>query len=136
MERPAPIDEQYTFLDGVVISETDLKGIITFSNRKFCEISGYTKSELLGENHSILRHPDIPKAVYKNLWDTIQKGEIWTGTIKNIRKDGRYYWVYSHISAVRKGDKIVGYIAARKQASPMEIEEAEEAYEKSLQEEN
>ncbi len=136
MERPAPIDEQYTFLDGVVISETDLKGIITFSNRKFCEISGYTKSELLGENHSILRHPDIPKAVYKDLWDTIQKGEIWTGTIKNIRKDGRYYWVYSHISPVRKGDKIVGYIAARKQASPMEIEEAEEAYEKSIQEEN
>ncbi len=136
MKRPAPIDEQYTFSDGVVISETDLKGIITFSNRKFCEITGYKKNELKGQNHNILRHPDMPKAIFKGLWDTIQKGENWTGTVKNLRKDGRYYWVDSHISPVLQGDKIVGYIAARKQASPMEIEETEEAYEKLLQEEN
>ncbi len=133
MERPAPIDEQYTFLDGVIISETNLKGMITFCNRKFCEITGYKKSELLGANHNILRHPDMPKKAFKDLWDTIQKGKTWTGIVKNIRKDGRYYWVDSHISPILQGDEIVGYIAARKQASPMEIEEAEEIYEKLLQ---
>ena len=74
MERPTPVDEQYTFSDGVIISETDLKGIITFSNRKFCEITGYKKNELKGQNHNILRHPDMPKAIFKGLWDTIQKG--------------------------------------------------------------
>lgn len=136
MNRPVPIDERYNFEDGVIVSETDLKGIITYSNRKFCEIAGYDKSELKGKNHNIVRHPDMPKVAFKDLWETIQKGESWTGTVKNLRKDGRYYWVYSHIAPIFKEGVIVGYSAARKPATPMEIEEAESAYAKLLQEEN
>jgi len=136
MERPTPIDEQYIFNDGVIVSDTDLKGIITYSNRKFCEIAGYLKSELVGKNHNIVRHPDMPKAAFKDLWETIQKGESWTGTVKNLRKDGRYYWVYSYITPIFKEGEITGYSAARKPAAPSEIEEAEEEYEKFLREEN
>ena len=136
MNRPTPVDEQYTFEDGVIVSETDLKGIITYSNRKFCEIAGYDKSELKGKNHNIVRHPDMPKAAFKDLWETIQKGDSWTGTVKNLRKDGRYYWVYSHIAPIFREGEITGYIAARKPATSSEIEEAEAAYEKLLQEEN
>ncbi len=136
MERPTPIDEQYTFEDGVIISDTDLKGIITYSNRKFCLIAGYHKSELMGKNHNIVRHPDMPKAAFKELWETLQKGESWTGTVKNLRKDGRYYWVYSYIAPILKEGEIIGYSAVRKPASSSEIEEAEELYEKLLREEN
>lgn len=136
MQRPTPIDEQYRFEDGIIISETDLKGIITYSNRKFCEISGYDKNELKGKNHNMVRHPDMPKSVFKNMWETIQAGKSWVGTIKNLRKDGKYYWVYTFISPILKDDKIVGYTAARKPASESEIEEAELVYQKSLQEEN
>ena len=135
MERPTPIDEQYTFEDGVIVSDTDLKGIITYSNRKFCEIAGYHKSELVGKNHNIVRHPDMPKAAFKDLWETLQKGESWTGTVKNLRKDGRYYWVYSYIAPIITEGEITGYSAARKPATAAEIEEAEELYEKLLLEE-
>ncbi len=136
MEKPIPIDEAYIFDACTIVSETDLKGIITYCNRKFCEVSGYDKNELIGKNHNIVRHPDMPKAAFQDLWSTVQKGESWTGTVKNLRKDGRYYWVYSHIAPIIKEDEIVGYIAARKPATTSEIEEAEEAYEKLLQEEN
>jgi len=135
MNRPTPVDEQYTFEDGVIVSETDLKGIITYSNRKFCEIAGYDKSELKGKNHNIVRHPDMPKAAFKDLWETIQKGDSWTGTVKNLRKDGRYYWVYSYIAPIYRDGEITGYTAARKPATDTEIAEAEALYEKMLQEE-
>jgi len=136
MQRPTPINEQYTFEDGVIISETDIKGLITYANRKFCEISGYEKNELKGKNHNIVRHPDMPKSVFKNMWETIQAGKSWVGTVKNLRKDGKYYWVYTFISPIVKDDKLVGYTAARKPSSESEIEEAELVYQKSLQEEN
>jgi aerotaxis receptor len=137
MNRPEPIDEEYTFEKGVIVSETDLKGIITYANRKFCEIAGYDKSELKGKNHNIVRHPDMPKAAFKELWDTIQKGETWTGVIKNLRKDGRYYWVYSYVAPIYDSEgNITGYSAARKPATATEVEEAEQAYAKMLLEEH
>lgn len=124
MARPDPVDEAYTFNDGLIVSSTDIKGIITYANRKFCEISGYTKKELVGKNHNIVRHPDMPKAAFKELWDTISAGKEWTGIVKNLRKDGRYYWVYSHIAPVFDNEKITGYTAARRPASNDEIEES------------
>ena len=90
----------------------------------------------MGKNHNIVRHPDMPKAAFKELWETLQKGESWTGTVKNLRKDGRYYWVYSYIAPILKEGEIIGYSAVRKPASSSEIEEAEELYEKLLREEN
>ena len=84
MNRPDPIDEEYVFEKGLIVSSTDLKGIITYANRKFCEISGYTKDELKGKNHNIVRHPDMPKAAFQEVWDTIQAGKEWTGIVKKF----------------------------------------------------
>jgi len=123
MKRPEPIDEEYTFNKGLIVSSTNLKGIITYANRKFCEIAGYTKDELMGKNHNIVRHPDMPKAAFKEVWDTIKAGKDWTGIIKNLRKDGRYYWVYSHITPIMTNGEITGYTAARRPASETEINE-------------
>ena len=124
MRRPEPLDEEYRFSDGLIVSSTDLKGIITYANRKFCEIAGYTKQELTGKNHNIVRHPDMPKAAFKELWDTIQAGKEWNGLVKNLRKDGKYYWVYSHIAPVFNNDgEITGYTAARRPASESEVAE-------------
>ena len=135
MNRPDPIDEEYTFEKGLIVSSTDLKGIITYANRKFCEIAGYTKSELTGKNHNIVRHPDMPKAAFKGLWETIKAGKEWTGIVKNLRKDGRYYWVYSHIAPVFNEGKITGYTAARRPASEDEITESIHMYEDLLKQE-
>jgi aerotaxis receptor len=123
MQTPTPLDEEYLFDDGLILSSTDLKGIITYANRKFCDISGYTKDELRGKNHNIVRHPDMPKATYKNLWETLHAGKAWTGTIKNLRKDGKYYWVYSYVTPIMDQGNIIGYSAARRPASKTEITE-------------
>jgi len=136
MNRPNPIDEAYTFDKGLIVSSTDLKGIITYANRKFCEIAGYSKDELIGKNHNIVRHPDMPKAAFQEVWDTIKNKKEWTGIVKNLRKDGRYYWVYSHISPIMVDDEITGYTAARRPASDTEIEEIIPVYKELLEKEN
>ncbi len=136
VHTPEPIDEEYTFEKGLIVSSTNLKGIITYANRKFCEISGYSKDELTGKNHNIVRHPDMPKAAFKEVWNTIQEGKEWSGLVKNLRKDGRYYWVYSHITPVKTDDMITGYTAARRPASETEIEEIIPVYRDMLEKEN
>ena len=136
MNSPDPIDEEHKFEKGLIISTTDLKGNITYANRKFCEISGYTKDELIGNNHNIIRHPDMPKAVFQKIWDTIQAGKEWTGIIKNLRKDGKYYWVYSHIAPIMTNGDISGYTAARRPAEAAEVEETIPVYQDLLQKEN
>lgn len=123
-----PIDEEYIFEDGVIISETDLSGIITFANRKFCEIAGYAREELVGHPHNIIRHPDMPKAAFAELWATIQAGQNWQGIVKNLRKDGRFYWVETHVTPVIKNSIVVGYIAARKSVSRLAALEANKKY--------
>jgi aerotaxis receptor len=136
MKRPDPVDEEYKFSKGLIVSSTDLKGIITYANRKFCEIANYTKEELTGKNHNIVRHPDMPKAAFKELWDTIQAGKEWTGIVKNLRKDGKYYWVYSHIAPVfDDAGEITGYTAARRPASDNEIVESAALYREMLEKE-
>jgi aerotaxis receptor len=136
MNRPEPIDVEYTFKKGLIVSSTDLKGIITYANRKFCEIAGYAKTELTGKNHNIVRHPDMPKAAFQELWETIEAGKEWTGIVKNLRKDGKYYWVYSHISPVIDEGKIIGYTAARRPASEAEITESIPIYKNLVEKEN
>ncbi len=115
MKRPTPIDEEVLFDGRSLISETDTRGIITFVNRKFTEMTLYTKEEAVGQPHSILRHPDMPKAAFKEMWDVIQTGKAWEGYVKNLRKDGRYYWVVVNIiPKVDEKGTIIGYIASRK----------------------
>ena len=113
--KPDPIDEEVPFDGGVMITETDPAGIITYANRKFREMTGYSKEELIGSPHNINRHPDMPKAAFKQLWDTIKKGEYWEGFVKNMRKDGKYYNVVVWIKPKFDDEgNIIGYIAGRK----------------------
>lgn len=134
MSKVTPVDEEYIYEGRVIISQTDLQGIITYANRKFCEVSGYTAEELIGKPHSIIRHPDMPKAVFAKMWDTIKGGQAWNGIVKNLRKDGLYYWVDSEILPILDDDfQVTGYIAARKAASRKDIKENEELYAKMLQ---
>jgi len=128
MSKILPIDEEFLFDAGVIVSSTDLKGIITYANRKFCEISGYNKEELIGKNHNIIRHPDMPRIAFKGLWDKLHDGLEWAGIVKNLRKDGKYYWVYSHIAPVSQDGEITGYTASRRPAFPVEIEEVKYHY--------
>lgn len=131
MEKVTPIDDEYTFGDKVIISQTDEKGVITYANKAFCAISGYTKDELIGESHNIIRHPDMPKEVFSKMWSTIQSGQAWNGIIKNLRKDGRYYWVDTEIlPIVDNNEQITGYIAARRAASTKDIADTLESYNK------
>jgi len=137
MQGVEPIDEEFKFEGRAIVSETDLKGVITFANRKFCEISGYTKEELIGQPHNIIRHPDMPKKAFETMWNTIKQGNIWQGLVKNLRKDGRYYWVDTTISPIQdETGAITKYAAARKPASETAIEEAETLYERMRGEES
>jgi len=123
IKRPEPIDEEVVFDGRSLITETDLKGVITFVNRKFVEMTGYSKQEAIGQPHSILRHPDMPKAGFEGMWKIIKEGKVWDGYVKNLRKDGKYYWVDVHI--VPKKDEngtIIGYIASRKVTDPKRLE--------------
>ena len=98
----------------VITSSTDNKGIIISTSEAFCEISGYSEQELIGNNHSIVRHEDMPAAIYNQLWGTITRGKTWQGELKNKKKDGSFYWVHAYISPVfdDQGD-IIGYTAIR-----------------------
>ena len=127
--------EEYKFEDGLIVSSTDLKGIVTYANRKFCEISGYDKEELVGSSHNIIRHPDMPHAAFKGLWDTINQGYTWEGIVKNLRKDGRYYWVHTFITPIKNANKIVGYSAARRSVGKKELEAVQSTYNDLLQKE-
>ncbi len=99
--------------DELIVSRTDLKGNITYANETFSQISGYEVEELIGKPHNIVRHPDMPKKIFKELWKTLQEGKSWSGFIKNLRKDRGYYWVYAQISAVKKDGKLVEYKSIR-----------------------
>ncbi len=137
MERPAAVDEEYFFEGRAIVSETDLNGVITVANRKFCGISGYSADELVGEPHNIIRHPDMPKAAFAQVWKTIQSGTIWHGLVKNLRKDGKFYWVDTEVSPMLDiNGKVKGYMAARKPASRKNIEETAEIYKKMIAQES
>ena len=113
--KPDPIDEEVPFNGGVMITETDTAGIITYANRKFREMTGYSKEELIGSPHSINRHPDMSKTAFANMWETIKGGNYWEGYIKNMTKEGKYYLVVVWIKPkFDKEGNIVGYIAGRK----------------------
>lgn len=83
--------------DDFLVSQTDEKGKILFANDDFCKIAGYTIEELVGKQHNIVRHPDMPKAAFKDLWSTVKQNKIWTGYVKNATKDGGFYWVFATV---------------------------------------
>lgn len=131
MSTIMPIDKEYLFEGSSIISQTDLQGVITFANRKFCEVSGYTKDELVGRQHSIIRHPSMPRIIFEELWNTISSGHSWNGLVKNLRKDGLYYWVDTEILPIQNDkNELTGYIATRQVASRQNIQESETSYKK------
>lgn len=137
MQKPVPVDEEFSFEGRAIVSETDTEGVITFVNRKFCEISGYTAQELLGQPHNILRHPDMPKTIFAEIWKTLHAGITAHIVIKNLRKDGKFFWVDTQISPVYNDDSmLVGYIAARKPVATSDIQEKADAYKKLIDQES
>ena len=97
-----------------IISKTDINGIITFVNDEFCKISGYSKKELIGKNHNIVRHPDVPASNFKLLWQMIKAKKIYKNTVKNLAKDGSTFYVNTTIiPIVDKNGKILEFIAIR-----------------------
>lgn len=117
-------DIETPFPEGkLIVSTSDVEGNIAECNKAFVYMSGYSKEELVGQPHTIIRHPDMPKAAYKDLWKTVQAGDKWHGYVKNLRKDGGYYWVYATIIPnIRKGE-LVGYTSVRRKPSLEKVEE-------------
>ncbi|MEY2873770.1 MAG: hypothetical protein RLZZ373_1141 [Pseudomonadota bacterium] len=94
--RVLVIDQEVPYPDGkLIVSRTDSAGVITHANQAFVDMSGYERDELIGESHCILRHPDMPSAAFRDLWDTVGRGAKWQGYVKNLRKDGAHYWVFA-----------------------------------------
>jgi len=116
--------------DSILVSSTDLKGIITEVNPDFVEISGFTEQELLGKNHNLVRHPDMPEAAFKDLWDTVKAGRPWIGQVKNRCKNGDYYWVTANVAPVTEQGRVTGYISVRHKPSRQEVDAATKLYER------
>jgi methyl-accepting chemotaxis protein len=112
----------------ILVSRTDLKGIITYANDEFIAISGYSRDELIGKNHNIVRHPDMPPAAFEDLWLAVKALNPWRGIVKNRAKSGDYYWVDANVLPVFKNGKVDGYLSVRRMPSRDKIEQAEQLY--------
>ncbi len=112
------------FPDGkLIVSRTDVIGVITMVNQSFVDMSGFSEEELMGAPHHILRHPFMPAPAFQDLWDTIQGGDKWHGYVKNLRKDGGHYWVYATVIPNVRHGEIVGYTSVRRKPSRTKVNE-------------
>ncbi|WP_036897975.1 PAS domain-containing protein [Propionibacterium sp. oral taxon 192] len=122
-------DQETVFPRGeLIVSQTDARGIITTCNDAFVLMSGYSKEELIGAPHSILRHPDMPAVAFADLWETVQAGKRWHGYVKNLRKDGGFYWVHAVVIPKIRDGVIIGHTSVRREPSREKIAEAAAAY--------
>lgn len=112
----------------LIVSRTTPEGIITHVNQSFVEMSGYAEEELIGAPHSILRHPDMPPIAFKGLWDTLARGEKWQGFVKNLRKDGGFYWVKATVIPNIRHGQLMGYTSVRRKPSRTKVEECMKLY--------
>ena len=120
---------EYVFPKGqTLVSTTDLKGRILYCNPMFIEVSGYSRDELLGQPHNIVRHPDMPEEAYRDMWQTIASGVPWSAAVKNRRKDGSFYWVMANVTPLMQGDQPSGFMSVRTEARREQIQAAEKLY--------
>ena len=122
--------------DDFLVSKTDLKGRLTYGNQIFIEFSGYSEAELLGQQHNIVRHPDMPRGVFKFLWDTLQSKRECFAYVKNMSKDGSYYWVFANVTPSLDGQgQVEGYFSVRRKPKPQAVSAVSDLYRKMLEEE-
>ncbi|WP_346295722.1 PAS domain-containing protein [Rhodopseudomonas sp. P1] len=99
----------------LIVSKTDTKGRLTYANRLFCDVAGYSEAELIGQPHNVIRHPDMPRAVFKLMWDAVQQGREIFAYVKNMTRNGDHYWVFAHVTPSFDGaGRIVGYHSNRR----------------------
>ncbi len=116
--------------DSLIVSKTNLKGQITYINKDFLEISGFSEAELIGEPHNVVRHPDMPAEAFADLWETLKAGRPWTGLVKNRCKNGDHYWVVANVTPIVESGQVSGYMSVRRKPTRSQIDEAEELYRK------
>ena len=130
MKKNLPVTDKEVTLerDTVILSTTDEKGIITYINQEFVDISGFSEEELINKNHNIVRHPDMPPAAFGDLWETIKGGSPWMGIVKNRCKNGDYYWVDAFATPITHNGKICEYQSVRVRPDPEHVKRAEKTY--------
>ncbi len=137
MARPKPTNSRYDLKpNDFIVSKTDLKGKITYCNQIFMQLAKYSEEELIGAPHNIIRHPDMPRIVFKLLWKRIQNKEEIFAYVKNLSKDGGYYWVYANVTpSLDVNGNLIGYYSVRRKPSEESIRACEELYAKLIDEE-
>lgn len=133
INQPVTHTRQEFSKDVRIISLTDKKGAVTYANDEFISISGFRHEELLGINHNIVRHPDMPPAAFQNLWDYLKAGKSWMGLVKNRCKNGDYYWVNAYAAPVYENGQITGYQSVRVSPHEEHVERAERLYKKLME---
>lgn len=144
LERLLPVVEQSSFSDNsrfsrreeeyilkdddILISATDNRGVITFANKSFYDVAQYEIGSLIGKPHNVIRHPDMPKTAFKDLWSTVQEGKLWQGYVKNLGRNGRIYWVKATVFPCFENGECVGYLSIRSKPSSESIKAASKAY--------
>ena len=128
--------ERFFDADDIIVSKTDLKGRITYANPTFCRIAGYDEDELLGQPHSIIRHPDMPRCVFKLLWDTLEQRREIFAYVKNMARNGDFYWVFAHVTpSYGATGEVVGYHSNRRVPDRRVVAAIEPLYAELLREE-
>jgi aerotaxis receptor len=130
MRNNQPVSgREYHFSDAqMLVSATDLSSVIQYCNPAFVEVSGFTREELVGQPHNLIRHPDMPAEAFADMWKTLRSGRSWTALVKNRRKDGDHYWVRANVTPVRRGGETVGYLSVRTRPGRDEVAMAEARY--------
>jgi len=122
--KPRPIDiEKFFPGDEIIVSKTDTRGNLIYGNELFIYMAGYTETEILGQAHNIIRHPDMPQLIFKALWDTISQGKEINAFVVNLAKDGRYYWVFANVTpSFNEQGEIIAYHSVRRKPNPRALE--------------